>query len=72
MTCYFFDVVGRSRSECDFRGTLLSDPQEAYHWAQLLAVILRADSDKQELVGGRIGVRGSDGCELFSIPIFPA
>jgi predicted DNA-binding ribbon-helix-helix protein len=50
-------------------GTLLSEPQEACKWAQLLAVALQAGSDKQKLVGAYIRVRGSSGLELLSIPI---
>ncbi len=67
MTRYFFDVVTAARSERDALGTSLSSHQEALTWAQLLALALA--SGEQELAGGRIGVRGSDGCELFSVPI---
>jgi len=69
MTRYFFDVVDQARSENDSVGTPLNDPEEAYRWAQLLAVVLQVGNDKEELVGGRIRVRGPDGPELFSIPI---
>jgi hypothetical protein len=69
MARYFFDVVGQTRSEYDFRGTLFSDPRQAHSWAELLALDLEVDSDEQGLVGGRVGVRSTDGRELFSIPI---
>jgi predicted DNA-binding ribbon-helix-helix protein len=69
MTRYFFDVVSRTRSQYDSRGTLLPNSEEAYKWARLLAVVLQVGSDKQELVGGEIRVRGPGGPELFSIPI---
>jgi hypothetical protein len=69
MTRYFFDVVSRSSSERDSQGTAFSNSQEAHKWARLLALALEFTSGEQDLVGGRVGVRGSDGCELFSIPI---
>jgi Domain of unknown function (DUF6894) len=64
MTRYFFDVVGANRSEYDSLGTSFTNRQEAFKWAQLLALTLA-----QELVGGRLSVRDSDGRELFSVPI---
>lgn len=69
MTRYFFDVVSDSRSEHDSLGTSFSNRQEAHKWARLLALALEVTSGEQELVGGRIGVRDSGGCELFSVPI---
>jgi hypothetical protein len=69
MTRYFFDVMWKSRAEYDFSGSLFPDPQEAFHWAQLLALDLEVAADEQEFVGTRLGVRGIDGRELFSIPI---
>jgi hypothetical protein len=69
MTRYFFDVVRRSRSEYDFTGTVFSDPHQAFDWAQLLALDLEMAAEEQQLIGSRLGVRGIDGCELFSIPI---
>jgi Domain of unknown function (DUF6894) len=69
MTRYFFDVLGRGRSEYDFSGTLFPDPQQAFDWAQLLAIDLEVAGEDQEFIGGRLGVRSIDGRELFSIPI---
>jgi Domain of unknown function (DUF6894) len=69
MTRYFFDVVGRGRSEYDFSGTLFPDPQQAFNWAQLLAIDFEMAGD--DFLGGRLGVRSIDGRELFSIPIDP-
>ena len=70
MTRYFFDVVGRSQSTYDFHGELFSHPQEAYNRGQLLALDLEVSSEEeQELVGDRVGIRGVDGREVFSIPI---
>ena len=64
-----FDSAVPSQSAYDFRGGLFSHPQEAYDWGQLLALDLEVGSEEQELVGGRVGVRGVDGREVFSIPI---
>jgi hypothetical protein len=69
MTRYFFDVVGANRSEHDSLGTAFSNRQEALKWAQLLALTLEFTGGEQELVGGRLSVRDSDGCELLSVPI---
>lgn len=69
MTRYFFDVVEQGHSAYDFHGALFSAPQEAYRWAELLAIDLEVGSSEQELVGGRVGVRSVDGSELFSVPI---
>jgi uncharacterized protein DUF6894 len=69
MTRYFFDVVGANRSEHDALGTSFSNRQEAFKWAQLLALTLAFTGGEQELVGGRLCVRDSDGCELLSVPI---
>jgi hypothetical protein len=69
MTRYFFDVVGGSCPEHDSLGTCLSNRQEALKWAQLLALTLEFTGGEQELVGERLSVRDSDGCELFSVPI---
>jgi predicted DNA-binding ribbon-helix-helix protein len=69
MTLFFFDVMGRSRCEYDSWGTLLSDSEEAYKWAQLIVVVLRSGGESQGLEGGRVRVRSPDGCELFSIPM---
>ncbi len=69
MPRYFFDVVSRSHSEYDSRGTLLSDAGDAHKWAQLLALTLRTGNEKREFVGGRVDVRGPDGFGLFSISI---
>lgn len=69
MTRYFFDVVGGSCPEHDSLGTSLSNRQEALKWAQLLALTLEFTGGEQELVGERLSVRDSDGCELFSVPI---
>jgi hypothetical protein len=69
MARYFFDVVGASRSEHDLLGTCFSNRQEAHKWALLLALTLEFTGGAQELVGGRLSVRGRDGCELFSVPI---
>ena len=69
MTRYFFDLLGQTRSEYDFTGALFSDAQEAFNWAELLALDLEMAGDEQPLIGSRLGVRRTDGCELFSIPI---
>ncbi len=69
MTRYFFDVVGANGSERDALGTPFPNRQEAFKWAQLLALTLEFTSGEQTLVGGRLSVRDNAGCELFSVPI---
>ncbi len=67
MRRYFFDLLGGGRSEYDFSGTLFPDAQQAFNWAQLLAIDFEVAGE--EFRGGRLGVRNIDGRELFSIPI---
>ncbi len=67
MRRHFFDVVGRGRSEYDFSGTFFPDAQQAFNWAQLLAIDFEMAGE--EFLGGRLGVRSIEGRELFSIPI---
>jgi hypothetical protein len=68
MIRYFFDVVSEGRSERDAVGTTFSDSQEAHKCARLLALALESTSE-HEFVRGRVGVRSSDGGELYSVPM---
>jgi len=68
MTRYFFDVVGRQRSELDYVGRMLLTAAEAYDAAEMMAfdlTVKRAD----EMVGYEVAVSNADGRKLFSIPV---
>jgi hypothetical protein len=68
MKKYFFDRVGLSCSEYDFRGRDFAEPQKAYQLAQLLALDLGV-KDQEEFLGGSINVRNAAGHKLFSVQI---
>ena len=68
MKKYFFDRVGQSCSEYDFRGHDFAEPQKALQLAQLLALDLEVGGE-EEFVGGSINVRNADGHKLFSVRI---
>ena len=68
MKKYFFDRVGQSSSEYDFRGREFAEPQKAFALAQLLALDLEVEG-QEEFVGGSINVRSADGHKLFSVRI---
>ena len=68
MQHYFFDVVGRGRSELDYAGRILPTPEAAYDTAELMALDLavkRAD----DVMGWAVSVSSVDGRKLFSIPV---
>ena len=68
MQHYFFDVVGRGRSELDYAGRILPTPEAAYDTAELMALDLavkRAD----DVMGWAVSVSSIDGRKLFSIPV---
>jgi hypothetical protein len=68
MNKYFFDVIGQSSSEYDFRGREFSEPHKALALAQLLALDFEVGGG-DEFCGGSISVRSADGHKLFSVPI---
>jgi len=68
MKKYFFDRVGQSCSEYDFRGREFAEPQKALQLAQLLALDLEVGG-QEEFAGGSINVRNVDGHKLFSVRI---
>jgi len=68
MKRYFFDRVGQSCSEYDFRGRDFAEPHKALEIAQLLALDLGVEG-QEEFLGGSINVRNADGHKLFSVLI---
>jgi hypothetical protein len=68
MKKYFFDVVGETSAEYDFRGHEFAEPTKALHMAQLLALDLEVGGG-DEFSGGNISVRSEDGHMLFTVPI---
>ena len=68
MKKYFFDRVGQSCSEYDFRGREFADAQNALALAQLLALDLGVEG-QEEFLGGTINVRNADGHKLFTVVI---
>jgi hypothetical protein len=68
MRRYFFDVVGRQRSEYDYHGRDLPTPENAYQLAELIALDLGIEHENQ-WIGWTVNVRTPEGRELFSIPV---
>ncbi|HEX4555840.1 MAG TPA: hypothetical protein VH249_17750 [Xanthobacteraceae bacterium] len=68
MQTYFFDLVGQSRSEYDYRGRKFSDQRQAFQLAQLIAHDLEVDG-ADEMAGWSVNVRSIDGQKIFEIPI---
>jgi hypothetical protein len=68
MQIYFFDLVGQSRSEYDYRGRKFSEPCQAFQLAQLIAHDLEVDA-ADDLAGWTVNVRSIDGQKIFEIPI---
>ena len=68
MNKYFFDLVGRQRSEYDYRGRELPSPEKAYQLGELIALDLGIDGQR-EWSGWSIKVRNSLGQQFFSIPV---
>ncbi len=68
MSRYFFDVVGPTRSEYDFRGRELPSLDGAYHVAEMLALDLEVLHEETS-AGCAISVRDADGKLFFSVPV---
>jgi Domain of unknown function (DUF6894) len=68
MKKYFFDVVGQSGPEYDFRGHEFSEPEKALQLAQLLALDLEVGAE-DEFSGGSVNVHNAHGRKLFSVLI---
>jgi hypothetical protein len=68
MQIYFFDLVGQSRSEYDYRGRKFSEPRQAFQLAQLIAHDVEVDG-ADDRTGWSVNVRSIDGQKIFEIPI---
>jgi hypothetical protein len=68
MKKYFFDRVGQSCSEYDFRGRDFAEPHKAFQLAQLLALDIGVEG-QEEFLGGSVNVRNADGHKLYSVII---
>ncbi len=68
MRRYFFDVVGKQRSELDYHGHFLPAPENAYQMAELIALDLGMKSD-DEWHGWSVMVRDALGAQFFSVPV---
>jgi hypothetical protein len=65
---YFFDIVGRGRSELDYTGRILAAPERAYDLAELMALDVGVRRE-DETLGWAVNVSGIEGRTLFSIPV---
>ena len=65
MKRYFFDVVGKCRSEYDYRGREFPSPEKAFQLAELIALDLEI-SPQGEWAGYTVNVRDSYGRQFFS------
>jgi hypothetical protein len=67
---YFFDVVSPNGEACeyDYTGRMLDRPEKAHDVAELLALDLEMNSDRQ-WAGWTVHVRDAQGRQFFSIPI---
>jgi hypothetical protein len=70
MKRYFFDLVGRQRSEYDYRGHLLSDLHKVRQLAELMALDLGVQSESQ-WSGWSIAVRNAQGQQFLSVAVDP-
>lgn len=68
MRRYFFDVVGRQRSEYDYHGRDLPTIDNAHQLAELIALDLGMDPEDR-WTGWAVNVRSVEGNELFSVPV---
>jgi hypothetical protein len=68
MNRYFFDVVGRERSEFDYVGRILPTIEKAYDEAELLAFDI-AVKEAEDTIGLTVRVSTPEGRKLFTIPV---
>ena len=65
---YFFDVLGRERSELDYTGRLLPTIEKAYYEAEPLAFDI-AVKEANDTIGLSVRVSTPEGRKLFTIPV---
>ena len=68
MNRYFFDRVGHTRSELDYRGCELATTESAAEMAELIALDLAVDT-ASDWVGWAIKVSNALGAHILTIPI---
>jgi hypothetical protein len=68
MTTYFFDRVGKGRSEYDYRGRAFQTPDKARQLAELIALDLGIEPEGP-WSGWRVDVLDARGTRIFSIPV---
>lgn len=66
MTRYFFDRVTSQRSQYDYQGRVLENPEKARQLAELIAMDLGMEPE-DEWHGWSVDVRNLEGLQLFSI-----
>jgi Domain of unknown function (DUF6894) len=68
MTTYFFDRVGKGRSEYDYKGRAFQSLDKARQMAELIALDLGIEADGA-WCGWRVDVLDARGTKFFSIPV---
>jgi hypothetical protein len=68
MKRYFFDVVGQTTSEYDYRGRELATVEMASKLAELIALDLGIDPQSGR-TRWTVSVRDPQGCEVFSMQV---
>jgi hypothetical protein len=68
MRRYFFDLVGKERSEYDYSGRELPTPESAHQLAELIALDLALE-EQEPWYGWSVNVRNAEGCEMFCVPV---
>lgn len=66
MQRYFFDIVGRSRAELDYRGRELPCAERALRLAELIAL---ENAFNEERIGWSVSVSDATGWKYFIVPI---
>lgn len=66
MRRYFFDLVGKERSEYDYSGRELPTPESAHQLAELIAVDLALE-EQEPWYGWSVKVRNTEGSEMFCV-----
>jgi hypothetical protein len=66
MQRYFFDFVGRSRSEFDYSGQALPRAERALRLAELIAL---DESSRGERIGWTVSVSDARGKKYFSVQV---
>jgi Domain of unknown function (DUF6894) len=68
MVKYFFDRVGGSRAEYDYKGCAFPSPDKALQMAELIALDMAIEAEGT-WSGWNVDVRNAQGHRFFSIPV---